>query len=233
MRVVGGGVEMSSQVESAFFEPDLDDRIRILIEYKESWKAIFWLMVSKDGSVYLGPRKKRILSLRKGSTQSVNGNISVNYSDGTEITNKELFKNAKISFHASGIINSTGERNFRGSLRNIQQQELLCTVLFQSLDRFDSIPMNKLKARDICLKFPIHEGYPLFMYVFVAPTPKVTLNYFESAKDQVNILLPYKELEGTPNLTVQLNLTTDAKGPWPPYTYILYPTGQQSNDLKA
>lgn len=49
-----------------YYEPDPDDRIRIAIKYKNTWRLIFWLQVKRDGSIYAGPRYEEIEYLAKG-----------------------------------------------------------------------------------------------------------------------------------------------------------------------
>lgn len=208
-------------IESAFFNPDPDDRVRILIKYKGDWKAVFWFILSQDGSIYLAPRIKKPKIMKSGKSISNNGAITVNYSDGIEIPS---VKAPKFSFHGSGIINSADSRQYRNSIRDIKEQEALCSVLFQKLDRFDGISEEKLKRKDICLNYPIEDNYPLFMHIFVAPTEKLQVVDMNTQRHQVNLILQYKSIEKVGDISAQICLCTPAEGPWPPYTYILYPT---------
>jgi hypothetical protein len=220
-----GGVEFMSLIENAVFEPNPGDRIRILIEYKGTWRALFWVKVASDGSVYLGPRIKKPKTIKKGRSIANNGTISVNYSDGVEVEIDKQPNKAKFSFHASGIINNLiNERSIRSSLRDIQEQEHLCTILFYHPDKFEEISIEKIKKRDICLRYPIEDDYPIMMNVFIAPTQKLQLVNMVTEKQQLNIVLLYKNLQNISDMAVQLSIFTPAKGPWPPYTYVLYPT---------
>lgn len=212
-------------IESAFFDPSPGDRIRILVEYKGVWKALFWIKVAKDGSIYLGPRITAPKTIKKGkSIPDSNGFISISYSEGDEVDFINQPNIPKASFHASGIINSLCGRSARSSLRNTQRQEQLCAVFFQHPDRFDEISLEKLKKRDICLRYPIEDDYPLFMNIFVASKSKLELVDMGTEKHQVNIVLTYEDLDGIDDIAVQLCLFAPAKGAWPPYTYTIYPT---------
>lgn len=144
---------MNNTIEVPVFEPKPDDRIRILIEFNNEYKAIFWIKVAKDGSIYLGPRlvdSKRIL---KGKSKEIDGKVSVNFEDGQEVEDIEQHGKGKFSFHASGIINSIDERSYTESLRGIKEQRYLCSILFQWLLRrisfFFNLDISTLSNRSI------------------------------------------------------------------------------------
>ena len=117
--------------EVAFYEPSVNDRIRIAVRYENAWRPIFWLMVKKDGSIYLSPRYTNVSVLRKGTKEISGSRVSVKYEEGQDVTDPELRKSPKISFHASGRINVGGDRLLRDSLRAIVEQQELCRALFQ------------------------------------------------------------------------------------------------------
>jgi hypothetical protein len=94
--------------EVAFYEPSVNARIRIAVRYENAWRPIFWLMVKKDGSIYLGPRYTNVSVLRKGTKEISGSRVSVKYEEGQDVTDPELRKSPKISFRASGRINVVG-----------------------------------------------------------------------------------------------------------------------------
>jgi hypothetical protein len=190
------------------------------------------MMVGNDGSIYIAPRKKKIIIIRKGNSVAKNGMVPVDYSDGDIISNKELYKGAKTSFHASGIINSIDSRSYRNSLRNISEQEELCSVLFQHPDKFDNIAFDKQQNRDILTKTPIEEKSPLLARVFVSAIEKTEPIFDNIVRNQINIILRYTGLKDCVDFDVQINLGCIGKGDWPPYTYILYPTNETANNGK-
>jgi len=225
--VYKGEKEDMGTIESAIFDPNPDDRIRILVEHKGVWKALFWIKVSKDGSIYLSPRYTNPKILKTGkSVPNDNGLINIKYSEGVKIKDLSQANKAKMSFHASGIINFLNMRTKRNTLRNLAEQEQLCTMFFQYPGKFDTIPTENLKKRDICLRYPIEEDYPIFMHVFVAPTPKFQLVDMGVEKHQVNLVLQYNNIENIGDFTVQLSIFAPAKGEWPPYTYVIYQTNE-------
>lgn len=214
---------MPSHVETAFYEPSPRDHIRILIEYKGEWKPLFWFSVGKDGSIYLSPRNKKIV--KRGTSIAKEGMVSVDYSEGEVIQNIDSKKNFKTSFHSSGIINSVDNRVYREPLREIKEQQELCTILFQHPDKYESIEMNKLKKRDICLRFPIEEQNPFMARISVAPSDKTQNIIYEYAIYQVDLVLPFSNLTNCQDITIQISIhSVVGDGSWPPYTYLLYPT---------
>jgi len=121
--------EKHTTMEAAFYEPTVGDRIRVVVRYENAWRPIFWLMVGKDGSIYLGHRYTEISVLRKGTKEVRNSSVSIRYEEGQDVS-PELRKNPKVSFHASGRINAVGDRLLSGSLRTITEQQELCRALF-------------------------------------------------------------------------------------------------------
>ncbi len=207
------------------YNPDAGDRLRIVIHYAGVWRAIFWFQLARDGSVYLGPRYVEITLLRYGAAEKMEGRqFHVSYSDGTEIADPEVCKRAKLSFHASGIINTPAGRLTRGSLRTISEQQLLCSAVFQHLSTFEPIQEGAVKKRDVCFRYPVDEGRPLWAHLYVASKEKAQRVRTPSAVFQINSLFEYSGLDGVPDLLLQLVLGHGAAGPWPPQTYLLFPT---------
>lgn len=209
---------------TAVFEPQAKDRVRVLIVYKDQVKSICWLEVGKDGSIYISPRKKEIKNVKKGTSQVINGAITVSYDEGEIIEDTSNLR-TKTSFHASGIVNSIdSSRSVRKSLRDINKQEELCFFVFQHPNKFESL--ISAKKRDVLVQFPISDEVPLLAYVFVSPLSKTEIVEIPFSKNQYNIILEYKNLENCQDLSIQLVfITLDRGNEWPPYTYMVYPTG--------
>lgn len=215
----------STRLEVQFYEPAINDRIRIAVQYQDAWRPIFWLQVAKDGSVYLGPRYTDVSVLREGTKQVSGSSVSVKYEEGQDV-NVELRKVPKISFHASGVINVVGDRLQRGSLRTIVEQQELCRALFQHPSRYAAI--SQIKDRDICLNYPLDETRPLQSILFVAPSNNAKLVRLLSATNQINLMLPFFGLAGVPDLLLQLVLGHGPVGAWPPLAYIMFDTSSAS-----
>ncbi len=211
-----------NEVKVSFYEPSVNDRIRVAVRYENAWRPIFWLMVRKDGSIYLGPRYTNVSVLRKGTKEISGSRVSVKYEEGQDITDPELRKSPKVSFHASGRINVVGDRLLRDSLRTIVEQQELCRALFQHPSHYAGI--SKIEDRDICLDYPLDETQPLQGILFVAPSNNAKLVRIPSANQQINLMLPFSGFTDVPDLLLQFLLGHGPVGPWPPYAYLMFGT---------
>ncbi len=209
-------------VECPVYTPNLGDQIRILIEYANGWRPILWFELEKDGSLYLGPRKIEITELRHGSHVLNGEQIRVLYSDGTEITDPEARKKAMFSFHASGVINTPMGRTRRAPLRSLEGQELLCVALFQHPSQFAVVSQDTVRKRDVCLRYPVDEQSPFWARLFVAPRERVVPVIQSSVAYQLTLMFQYSSASEIAALTLQMVLCHGPKGPWPPYTYVLF-----------
>ena len=101
-------------IGGAIWEPQADDRVRILIKYNKFYRSIFWFQVKKDGSLYFGPTYFSQKSLKTGSKIVTGNEITIKYDDDTwsEITDPTKIKSAHVSRHASGIIHGAKQRSF-------------------------------------------------------------------------------------------------------------------------
>lgn len=213
---------MESLREVAIYDIQAGDRIRLVVNYAHAWRPIFWLMVGKDGSVYLGPRYANITRLRKGVAAVKEGAARITYGEGREVTDSAGLKAAKLSIHASGVVNAAGERSFRESLRSIAEQQQLCGIVFQHPGHYAE--EATIRKRDICLRYPIDEARPLSRFLYVAPLGRQQLVVQPEATYQVNLLFEITKLSGAPNLALQFVLTHGSVGPWPPSTYLYWAT---------
>jgi hypothetical protein len=99
--------------------------------------------VKRDGSIYAGPRYEEIKYLAKG-VKEVKGpkrEVELKYNDVKKITDPNLLKGAKISFHSSGVIHAAGERIHVESLRQLTTPKQLCLVYFSHPSKYAIIPI--------------------------------------------------------------------------------------------
>lgn len=211
-------------IEAPLYTPEPGDRIRVLLKYGGEWRPVFWFAVGGDGSVYLGPRFANISVLRKGSKEIKQGQLTINYEEGQDVSKPDLLKNPKVSFHGSGTIIAADERFFRDPLRSLKQQQLLCGTVFMNLGRYAPVHPSRIGKRDICLRYPVDKERPLYGFMYVAPVTEARLVRQPSATYQVNLLLSYSGLQRMPDTVVQLVLAHGPTGPWPPYAYVFFGT---------
>ncbi|MBI2337931.1 hypothetical protein HYU95_02000 [Candidatus Daviesbacteria bacterium] len=210
-------------MERAFYSPKSQQVYRILVNYQQSWRPIFWFKVGSDGSIYLGPRFKNVMTLKKGSKSITGKQVKILYEEGQEIKNPEILKNAnKISFHASGIVHAAGDKLLRNQIRTMHEQEELCQILFQHPSQYASV--SSVRNTDICLNYAFNEMCPLQGLIFVAPKDRCKFIQIKSIENQITLILPYNNLEGTPDLILQIILSHGFVGKWPPQTYLLFKT---------
>lgn len=208
-------------IETPIYEPDPDDRIRILIKHNNLFRSIFWFQVKKDGSLYLAPRYQNITSVKRGSKLQTGNKVRINYDDETytSISDQSKIRGAHVSRHASGIINAGEQRSFSPSFRTISKQKLEFLVSFEHPNAYGIV--TKPKKRDCCLNYPIDENCPLTAQFYVAPKERTSLVNIPSAKHQLNLLFEYSNLEIS-DITCQLILNHGPSGPWPPHTTIVW-----------
>ena len=93
----------------AYYEPDLNDRIRVVLQYDRVVRPILWFQVRRDGSIYFGLRRKNVL-LKKGSKMAKDtsgGKVRIDYSDGKIIYNPDSRKNPRISYQNCFYVTSS------------------------------------------------------------------------------------------------------------------------------
>ena len=178
------------------------------------------MKVGKDGSVYLGPRLRNITTVRQGVKRVEEGKLSIRYEEGQEVASHHK---AKISFHASGHINTSGSRLLRNSIREIKNQQELCRVLFRHPSHFP--PGSNVGKRDILLDYPLpQEDCLLEALIFISPIEKTKLIRVRGALYQTTLMCPFSGLNGVPDLTIQLAFFHGGPTVSPPFTYILFGT---------
>ena len=211
----------------ALFTPDPGDRIRLLISYAGSWRALLWLKVGKDGSIYLAPRIENVTQVKRGGKEPEDGIVTIQYDEGEIVDDIETLKNPKLSFHASGLIRAGSERLKGTSLRDLKEQILLCEILFEHPSKRE--PIDKIGDRDICMEYPVDEQMPLLGGLLVAPRDRVSPATFEGAVHCSVVGLNYTGLQDVQDLFVQFALWHGLVGEWPPMTYMTYPALRETS----
>jgi len=215
--------DLAAIFECATYDPKHGDRVRVLLEYQESMRAVIWFELSQDGSVYLGPRKVGLSELRHGVARRLDdGQLFISSADGEPIVDPEALKSAKLSFHGSGVVNAAMGRMIREPIREIRDQQLMCFMVLQHPTQFASIAKTSIRKTDVCLRFPIAEDRPLWAYFYVAPRQKTSPAQLEDAAHQVALLFEYDGLANLQPLTLQVLLWHGPTGPWPMHTYVAW-----------
>ena len=214
---------------NAIWTPVPGKKVRVTFFYEEKNRPFFWIDVGKDGSIYLGesyrgnPKYAMIDSIK-----SENGKFRITYGKGRKITDPNLLKGSKVSFHSSGIVNAfatkKGWRSFVKPLRELNRRELLCVIVFKHPSQYKPI-RTTIRKYDIILQYPFDERCPLACEVYVSPHqhsfPPVIL---KDAKMQFSATLLYQNLNNSSDLVIQMLFYHKTEGRWPQETYILWRT---------
>jgi hypothetical protein len=74
----------------------------------------------------------------------VTGNsITIGYNEGNVIEDSIKKKGSKISYHASGVVNFVTSRFSIDKLRDLSENKLIATLLFEELAKFAIIPKKE------------------------------------------------------------------------------------------
>jgi hypothetical protein len=213
---------MNSNCALGLWEAPLGARIRIgFVPTGDSLRALLWIQVSKDGSIYLGPRKPNSRFQKLGSKKIKGKETFIGYDEGERIQDAASLRNPKLSFHASGAIHAGGKRWFRSTLRGLNKRQLICQILFQHISEFPYL--GKIKKHDIGLRYPVEDEYPVLGHIYVTPlseqNPPVQIR---DARYQWSVVLAYRGLDAVPDVAVQVIFYHAKKGTWPPATYLVW-----------
>jgi hypothetical protein len=206
-------------------EANANYTVRIVLDYKGTLRPIFWFAVSKDGSVYLMPRQTRP-TLVSRKLKMAKGKFHFTYLDpvGDQITEKSVLKQAKLSFHPSGVINTPAARLERDSSRSMKEQQLICILLFRHPNEYRVIASPEQRKRDVYIRYPIEDSKPVMGQLYLAPLGAERLVQVESFAYQVNLFFRYMGLKGIRDLFLQLVLGHGDAAQWPPLSWVLFPT---------
>ena len=201
----------------ALFSADPGDRVRLLIKYAGSWRALLWIKVGSDGSIYAAPRITGVASVKKGTKELHGGEATIKYGEGDPVLDPETLRNPKVSFHASGLIRAGGDRLKGPSLKELTGQRMLCQFLLEHPRVRE--PIDKVRRRDICLDYPVQENRPLFCGLIVSSLESLSPAMFEKATHCSRAAVQFSGLGEVPDLFVQMALWHGPAGSWPPETF--------------
>lgn len=182
----------------ALIFPDIKrDRVRFLFAHNTQLKAVAWMKIGSDGSLYLHDRpsptqQPKTLYKSKGIADG-NGSFSemnVPYSKEWTSIEKDV---QKISYHSSGLVKGYGDFNQSINLRSITERTLIQANQYTKPERYEVIEEYALRNTDIVVPvwdkdvFELDDTKPLMCRVFAEPLRK--------GQAQIGIL----ERPGTPS----------------------------------
>lgn len=208
-------------VGGALWEPEANDKVRILIKYKDLYRSIFWFQVKKDGSLYFGPRYISQNSVKMGSKTVTGNKITIKYDDDAwaEITDPAKIKGAHLSRHASGIVHGGEQRSFLEPIENVNEPTLEFFIGFEHPLKYPVI--SNPKKRDCLITYPINEKFPLYGWVYVSSKKNYKPIRLANVKKQFNLSFEYNDLQIS-NRVFQLILCHSKEGKWFPKTFVVW-----------
>lgn len=202
--------------------------LRLLFRYKDDFRAMCWLQIGSDGSLYLkGRRKPAGPAIHAEGVADGRGGMSDLRWAEIETTTGQ---NPKISHHASGIVTTGSTRSKSVSPRDVTASTLFRVMDYTHPSRFDVIEPKKFRETDIIVPwfdgepYELFDDQPLTSRVWVAPLRDgaAQVPYIDDIEDarkgQTGIVVPAKGLKGCQDLTYQIQFFSQA-GAWPDHDW--------------
>ncbi len=203
--------------------------LRFLFRHQGEYRAMCWLQVGADGSLYLNRR-------RKPSGPGIHAEAVADGRGGaSEVTWAEIestaIQNPKVSHHASGVVKAGSNRSKSLSPRKVREATLFRQDDYVHPSRFDVIKPANVRETDIVV--PWFDGEPyelsddqsLTSRVWVAPLKggHAQVPFIEdinaAKKGQTAIVVPAKGLRDCGDLTYQIQFFSQT-GKWPEMDWI-------------
>lgn len=231
---------LKDQHFAALIFPDIKrNRVRFLFAHNAQLRAVVWMMVGSDGSLYLNDRplsfqQPKTLYKSKGVADG-NGSFSeMNVPHSTKWTDiKE--NERKISYHSSGWVKGYGDFNQSINLRNITERTLIQANQYTRPERYGVIKEDKLRSTDIVVPawdkdvFELDDTKPLMCRVFVEPLKgdRAQIGILErpGAPNQSALIFPATNLlndrdnKVVQDLTYHIHFFNEERGNNPGYTF--------------
>jgi hypothetical protein len=217
-------------------------RLRFLFVYKGELRAVSWLDIGPDGSLYLNARTTSGKPIVHGSAIADGaGGLAVEWSPDPPA--REDHTNRKVSYHASGRTKGGARMSTSISLRTLTQSTLIRQDDYAHPSRFDVIAKDALRNGDIVV--PSAQGHPfelkddarLTSRVFAAPlragdAQVAIIDDDPAAKEgQTAVVLPAIGLDGCQDLTFQVQFYVRPHEAWPEITTIAIPDVDESGKI--
>jgi hypothetical protein len=210
--------------------PDPERRVlHFLFRYGDGVRAMAWMQIGADGSLYLNPRRKPAGPgyHAEGVNDGKGGIADITW---VEMESAEI-ENPKVSHHASGVVKTGSHRSMSVNVREVEEATLFRMQDYSHPSRFDVIPENDMRETDIVVPwftgqpYELFDDRPLTSRVWVgrlrdghAQVPVIE-DIDDAHKGQTAIVVPVKGLKGCPDLTYQIQFFSRT-GKWPEMDWI-------------
>jgi hypothetical protein len=200
-------------------------KLRFLFGHENGFRVVAWLRVGADGSLYFN---HRIVD----GAQAMSGKRIADGLGG--FTDLEVIQRAleagedpKLSHHASGIVTrGPRERSRSVSLRGLSTPTLIRQEEFAPPGRFALIGKERIRKTDVVVltgsePFALDPHHRLSGRVWVAPLLDGEAQIVDpnDIADGTSVVVPYTNLDGCPDLTVQILFFNDPEDRgWPEHS---------------
>jgi hypothetical protein len=185
--------------------------VRFAIAYGGVRRALLWLNVGDDGSIYLGITRPAGVAFVGSKALGEDGKVQLKYDEGKQVTAEELRRHRHFSLHPSGQDNAAGRTTFRDEWRTLRVPTQLCNNLLDEPIHYPALPNAPARAMD--LHCHVDGSRPLSASLFVAPSPQVV--GLSRTEEEIGVAFNVTEqLNGMRPLAVQLIIHTMPPGPW-------------------
>lgn len=203
-------------------------QLRFLFSYRGELRAMSWMTVGSDGSLYLNPRLRAKRSPYSGSAvaDGAGGFTDVDLREVAVAAVDDL--NPKLSHHASGVVNRTDHRSRGVSPRSVTENTLFRQDDYAHPSRFNAIPVDKLRPTDIVVPtvgggpFELDEDRPLTSRIMVAPLmggdAQVAVIEDDNVDRQTCVVAPFLNLRDCQDILYQVHFFNAPPSPWPEVT---------------
>lgn len=224
--LTGSLIDPDHQLAVFVFDDFVRKKIRLLFAHRGDIRAVVWMMVGSDGSLYLNPR-----TVRKGPVITGRGTAD-GFGGFTELEWQELERlegqDSKVSYHASGIVKGANLFVQSTEVRNLAESTLIRQDMYSNPERFAVVRASQFRKTDVLVQtwggqpFEFDDNRPLACRVFAAPLKSG--NAMVTVLDDVDghqtaLLFPFKRLENCQDLTYELVFFQGVEGQWPKQTF--------------
>lgn len=209
----------------AVYDVNVNDHIRIIAPYQGKFYSIFWLKISRDGSIYCGIRDLAAKKYSMGTLLSTEKGVSLDWSQLPELTEvDDIGKLRKMSFHNSGKIHSAkyGDVTQRTPFDELETQEELFVALFKEPCEYE--PVTTAEKKDICILSIIPKNHPIFLQAHIAPAEKYNHVVINNGHYQYTALLNCTGIDKFGSIIIQLCFSFSDENGYPPYSFLIWPT---------
>lgn len=218
-------------------------QLRFLFAYHGELRAISWLNIGRDGSLYLNARTTRGKPIIHGTgTANGFGGFWRHEWDPARPT-PEDHQNRKVSYHSSGRTKGGGRMSTSISLRTLGASTLIRQDDYAHPSKFAVVAADALRKRDIVVPaangqpFELKDDARLTSHVFAAPLQhgdaqvRIVDDDPGASRGQTAIVTPAINLEGCQDLTFQIHFFVRHNEPWPEMTTIAVPDVDESGSV--